>query len=181
MNYKFYASQSDFEEIFRFIFNELGLFVFQSYSEPGQTLKEFRKVEEVIIEIAENPKSQFVLWKKEFGFDYTISRLELNPKYCKGHTFRYRTDGWGLIHFQVNEITKMNLEASSLSHNSEKRAMAWESTKPELGKVEKLNWQEINSTSRKIKNYISKKLSIGKSEGTDVLVNAKDLVGVPKN
>lgn len=180
MNYKFYAYQKDFAEVFRFIFEELGLSVFQSYSEYGQPLKEYRTVEEAISEIAELPKTQFVLWKKDFGFDYIISKLELNPKYCNGHTFRYRIDGWGLIHFHANELKADKLEASLISHNSEKRAQAWESTKPELGRADNLDWDVINSTSRKLKNFISKKLSKGKRDGTDVLPNAKELIELSK-
>jgi hypothetical protein len=176
MNYRFYAHQKDFEEVFRFIFEELGLSVFQSYSVFGQPLKEYRTVEEVISEIAKYPKTQFVLWKKDFGFDYMISKLDLNPKYCNGYTFRYRIDGWGLIHFHANELKADKLEASLISHNSEKRAQAWESTKPELGRADHLDWDEINSTSRKLKNFISNKLSRDKREGTDVLANAKEYI-----
>ena len=176
MNYKFYAHHKDFEEVFKFIFEELGLSVFQSYSEYGQPLNEYGTEEEVMNELAKHPVTQFVLWEKDFGFEYIINKLELTPKYCNGHTFRYRIDGWGLIHLQANDLKADKIEASSISHNTEKRAQAWESTKPEFGKADELNWNEINSTSRKLKNFISKQLTKSKRDGTDVLANAKEYI-----
>jgi hypothetical protein len=175
MNYKFFAYQQDFEEISRYLLEELRLSIFQSYSDPEQPLKEFRSVEELINEInTQGYPLQLVLWKKAFGFDYKINRIELNPKYCNGKTFRYRIDGWGLILLQVNGPKGNSLEASSISHNSEKRATAWESTNTGLGKVKEVSWKEINSTSSKLKYYIGNKLAKTRTNSLDTLPNAKE-------
>jgi hypothetical protein len=174
MNYKFFAYQQDFEGIFRYLLEELQLFIFQSYSDPEQPLKEFKNVKELVDELnTQGYPLQLVLWKKPFGFEYKISKLELNPKYCNGKTFRYRIDGWGLILLQVNGPKGNSLEPSSISHNSEKRATAWEATNIELGKVREVNWDEINSTSRMLKYYIGKKLAKGRINSLDTLPNAK--------
>ncbi|MFC0610498.1 hypothetical protein ACFFGQ_22365, partial [Rufibacter quisquiliarum] len=159
----------------KFIYDELSLSVFQGYSDLGQELKEFSNVKELLVELetGQNP-IQLSFWKKSFGFDYKITKIDLNPKYCNGHTFRYRMDGWGLIHLNVGRLIRGRLEVSSIAHNSEKRATTWESTIPEFGKVSEVNWEEVNKTSRKLKYLISKKLIATKINGTDTLSLARE-------
>ena len=107
MTYQFYAYKKDFQEIIRFIFDELKLFVFQSYSIPEEPLREYKTADELLSEIeTELTQLQLTLWKKDFGFDYRINKLDLNPKYCNGKTFRHRIDGWGLIHLHMNGTKK---------------------------------------------------------------------------
>ena len=177
MTYKFYAYKNDFEEIVRFIYNELGLSVFQSYSQPEKLLLEYRSAEELLAELEAGQKPiQLILWKKSFGFDYRINKIDLNPKYCNGHTFRYRIDGWGLIHLQIGGLKGELLETCSITHNTEKRATTWEPIKPEIGKVSEVNWEEVNRTSKKLKYLISKKLTKARIRGIDTLSQAKDYI-----
>ncbi|MBC5774981.1 hypothetical protein H8S95_12970 [Pontibacter sp. KCTC 32443] len=181
MTYKFYAFREDFEEIVRFIYGELGLSVFQSYSQPEKPLQEYGTAEQLLTELETGQNQiQLALWKKSFGFDYRINKIDLNPKYCNGHTFRYRIDGWGLIHFQISGLTGERLETCSISHNTEKRATTWESTNPDIGKVSEVNWEEVNKTSRKLKYLISKKLAKTRINEIDTLSQAKEYLELAK-
>jgi hypothetical protein len=177
MTYKFYALKNDYEEIVKFIYDELSLSIFQGYSEFGQDLKEYRTAKELLTELetGQNP-IQLSFWKKSFGFDYRITKIDLNPKYCNGHTFRYRIDGWGLIHLNVGRLFRGRLEASSIAHNSEKRATTWEPSIPDFGIVSDVNWEEVNKTSKKLRYLISKKLIATKINGTDTLALAKEFL-----
>jgi len=110
---------------------DLALSVFQSYSQLEKPLQENKIADELLIKVGNQQKPiQLTLWKKYFGFDYIINKIDLNSKYCNGHTFIYKVDGWGLIHLQIGGLREERLETSSISHNTEKRAIAWKLTNP---------------------------------------------------
>lgn len=91
----------------------------------------------------------------------------------KEHSFRYRVSGWGLIQLYLggmNENEK-TLIHSYTNHNSEKRAIKWQETSPEMGRADKWDWQEVNKVSRNLNSYI-RKLSVSKIGSRPILENA---------
>ena len=99
----------------------------------------------------------------------------MNPKHCNGHTFRYSTDGWGLIQLYFGGQKDNVLFHSHIGHFSEKGALKCESVNNGYVKVDKWNWKEIEQTSRKIKYQIYSKLVVRKIGSYGVLNGADNL------
>jgi hypothetical protein len=103
--------------------------------------------------------------KKHFGFGiynpdskgkFFKTKIELNPKYCNGKTFRYKLDGWAIIFIQLDFRQGENEIECRVSVNSKKRAEGWKSTYPEFGNPELWEWKNIESRARKIINRLKK-------------------------
>lgn len=168
----FYATKEDRANILEFIFSESGWQLYDSYSECGEEIQKYTSIEQVESKIAITPL--FVIYSPEFEGQLEMTKIELNPKYCKEHTYRYRTDGWGLIHIDFGLIRNNRLDDSRISHNSEKRANTWFPTYPELRSPDLWNWKAIEKASRRIENRI-KKISVEKYSLGFVMPNAKTI------
>ena len=81
-------------------------------------------------------------------------RIELNPKYCNGHTSRYSTDGWGLIQLYFGGIKNQELSYSYIRHFREKEALKHESSNSTNGRVADWDWDEILKTSKQLKQEL---------------------------
>ncbi len=180
MNYDFFAAQNDVQTILDFIFSETDLILYELNSANGKDIRSFQKTEDVLkvfnFSNRHNPDSKFQLWSPKFKGDLVFQKIELNPLYCKGHTFRYSTEGWGLIQLYFGRLHKNILESSTLQLQSEKRALIWESTYKYLGAVNKWDWKEVQSTARKIKYQIHNKMAVKKNNGYGILKGAEAYV-----
>ena len=76
-------------------------------------------------------------------------RINLDPRRCKGYTFRYETHGWGLIQFQVDLQDAPNI-ACRVAVNSQKRANMWVDTYPELRSPDLWDWKVIEKHARRM-------------------------------
>ena len=179
MYYDFYAASQDTKKVFDFIFNELDLTAYLAYSDLGQEMKSYNSTNGIFenFSFADiNEKSiNFQLWTPRFEGDLVIRKIDLDPKRCKGHTFRYTAEGWGLIQFYCGVLNN-KLHFSHLGHQSIRRAITWQDTNNKLGSVEKWNWKEVETTGRKIKYFIQKKLGVKKVNDYDTLENALPFV-----
>jgi hypothetical protein len=180
MNYDFYADENDIITILDFIFCETDLILYELASNYGQEINYYSNTEDVLkkykFSSSVEPSSYFQLWTPRFNGDLVIRKIELNPKYCKGHTFRYSAEGWGLIQIYFGCKKNNKLKPSHLGHQSEKRALIWEDTINNLGAVSKWNWKEVESTAKKLKYHIHK-LAIKKVNGYDILQDAEKYLG----
>ncbi|MBK8344680.1 MAG: hypothetical protein IPL12_16140 [Bacteroidetes bacterium] len=98
-----------------------------------------------------------------------LGKSNLDPKRCNGHTYRYSTDGWGLIQLYFGGIRNGELHQSHIGHFNEKGALKWEGTNKTNGLVNLWDWTEIQVTSRKLKYYIHNKLAARKIDSIGVL------------
>lgn len=98
----------------------------------------------------------FGIYNPESKGKFFTSRIKLNPKYCKGKTFRYRIDGWAIIFVQLDLKNGENQIECNVSVNSKKRAKNWKSTNPEFGNPELWEWKNVESRARKIINRLKK-------------------------
>lgn len=82
-------------------------------------------------------------------------QIALDPSKCDGHTYRYGCEGWGLIwvHIELSLSPKL---APSISANSEKRAMAWAKTYPEMDPPSIWNWTAVASHLRRLQRVLRK-------------------------
>lgn len=103
MTYNFYASKSDKLQLLDYIFKETDLRVFDSDSAYGEKVREYKSSEEIEqsfdLENGQSFAATFQLWSPSFLGQILFEKVMLNPKYCKGHTFRYKTTGWGSFSF----------------------------------------------------------------------------------
>ena len=138
--------------------------MYSSYSEPGIELTELKSTEEVYnhfnlsdYESARGLKANLMIWPTNASDKVFIRKVDLDPKYCKGETFRYTIEGWGLIQLQLSGTNQMGLFYSTTTHNSETRVKAFENdSSNKSGKSTDWDWKEVNRVSRKIINFIKK-------------------------
>lgn len=179
MTYDFFAAESDKINLLNFIFKETDLKVFDLASLYGQEIIEYKNTLEVAskFDLVNGGQSSvtFQLWTKRFGGDIIFRKVDLDPKRCNGHSFRYSTDGWGLIQLYFGGQKDNILFHSHIGHFTEKGALKWEDINNFNGTVNKWNWKEIEQTSRKLKNQIHNKIASKKIGSYGVLPGADKL------
>jgi hypothetical protein len=179
MNYNFFADKSDKLEILEFIFRETDLHIYDLSSKYGEEISEYKNTEgiESTFDLENGGKSSvtFQLWSPRHKGQPVFRKVELNPKYCNGHTFRYATEGWGMIQLYFGGLHNQELNQSHIGHFNEKGALKWEDTNTQNGKVHSWDWKEIQSTSGKLKYYIHNKLAVSKIGSLGILTGADKL------
>ena len=179
MNYDFFANASDKKNILDFIFKETNLRVFDLYSAYGQDITEYKSSQEIIskfnLDTENHLPATFNLWSDDFGGEVLFRRIELDPKSCEGHAFRFSTNGWGLIQLYFEELKKNTLKYSHLGHFNQKGALGLEGTNNFMGKADNWNWKLIEKISRKLKYHIHNKLAVRKIGSFGILPGADTL------
>lgn len=163
-NLNFYAIDEDYEQILNFIFTELDCRAFESYSKYENNLIEFKTAQEAIqyfdlksFSKARNKSALIMLWPTTASQNVQINKIKLDPKRCNGATYRFSIDGWGLINLYLKGINEDGLQYSNTNHNSEKRALNWQSLySDKIGSPNSWNWKEVSRISRKLNNFIKK-------------------------
>ncbi len=141
------------------IFKESAI-AYEDYSKYDSELEEFDSKEDLIRHI-ENVKdngdhsANYAIYYPAAKGYFFKEKIKLNPEKCDGATFRYRPNGWGLIHLQVDlrETTKPEV---SITVNSEKRATAWEPTCPELKESNLWDWKYIEKQAGRLIRVLKK-------------------------
>ena len=178
MNYDFFADKADKLKVLDFIFKDTDLQVYDLGSPYGQEICQYKTVAEISskfdLEIDEFGTT-FQLWTPRHGGEPIFRKVDLDPKRCNGHTFRYATDGWGLIQLYFGGLKNNELRHSHIGHSSEKRALIWEDINHSNGLVNSWDWTEIQVTSRKLKYQIHNKLATRKIGSFGVLSGANQL------
>jgi len=179
MVYNFWADAGDTVSIFEWVFAD-GLQVYDLTSNLGENVRGFKAVDDLAksFDLSAERKSQltFQLWSPRHGGKPIFRKVSLDPIYCDGHTFRYATEGYGMIQLYLGGIRRNSLARSTLSHMSERRATLFEVDRPsELGKASDWNWKEIQRTSRRLKYQIHERMAVEKIGGFGILAGAKSL------
>jgi hypothetical protein len=158
-NCDFYAAGDDFTTVISFVFKE-GCRIFESYSPFEQALIEFRSFDEIAARYpigacrGNAPSTLLSILAPNAGGDITVRRVTLDPRACDGATYRYVAEGWGLIQLHLGGIGPNGLVNSHTNHSSERRAAAWEQTRPELGSHTEWNWNAVTQISSRINRQI---------------------------
>jgi hypothetical protein len=179
MTYDFFADKTDKMEILDFIFKETDLLVYDLGSPYGQEINEYKTVEEVSskfdLDNGDKFATTFQLWTPRHKGKPIFRKVDLDPKRCDGHTFRYSTDGWGLIQLYFGGLKNNELNQSHIGHFNESGALKNESSITFNGKVNAWDWTEIQVTSRKLKYQIQNKMATSKIGSSDILIGAAKL------
>lgn len=179
MTYNFFAAEQDKIELLDFIFKETDLQIFDSYSSYGETICQYRSTREIAAKFdlhnGRDAAVIFQLWSPIFKAEPLFFKIDLDPRRCKGHTFRYSTNGWGLIRLYLGGVNNNILHKSHIGHFNQKGAMKWEGINKEKGAVDLWNWPEIEKTSRKLKYHIHNKMAVKKNGTYGILKGAEFL------
>jgi hypothetical protein len=176
MTYDFFADKADKLKILDYIFNETDLQVYDLGSPYGQEICEYKSIEEISskfdLDNGDKFAVTFQLWSPRHKGKPLFRKIDLDPKRCNGHTFRYSTDGWGLIQLYFGGLKNNELNQSHFGHFNESGALKNESSTALNGKVNDWDWSEIQATSRKLKYQIHNKLATRKIGSFGVLAGA---------
>jgi hypothetical protein len=172
-NLDFYAIGDDQLAVLNAVF-ELRLFrVFEAYSEPGNSLREFASP----AEIPHEPHGPYLmLYALGTGPEPSAHRFELRPGAAAGATFRYRCEGWGLIQLHFGNVFKDDqLRWSHTNHNTANRAAKWSPVYPELGDPATWEWPAVTRASSKLNRTI-RSMAVSKIGSHPVLPQAAELI-----
>ncbi|MCO5945357.1 hypothetical protein [Mucilaginibacter flavidus] len=176
MTYDFFADEEDKISILNYLFEESDLQIFDLSSAYGEEVKEYKSIAEISscfdLKNEKPHGTYFQLWSPKFKSPPLFQRVELNPKHCNGHTFRFTTGGWGLIQLYFGGIKDSTLKHSHIGHFNYKSALKWESINLQYGKVDLWDWQAIQKTSNHLKYLLDKKLAVRKIGTYGVLAGA---------
>lgn len=179
MTYDFFADKADKLKILEFIFKEKDIHIYDLGSPYGQEICEYKTVEDISSKFDlqnDDFGTKFQLWSPRFKGKPVFRRVVLDPKRCKGHNFRYATDGLGLIQLYFGGLKNNEIRRSHIGHFNEKGAYKWENTNPVEGLVSAWDWKEIEITSRKLKYFIHNKLASRKIGSFGILPEADKLL-----
>lgn len=172
----FFATPDDFAKVLDFAI-EIGFTLYPYGSAPGEEVQAFADTEAAMNYYWKDvfPRSFTVqLWHPDMQAEPIFQRYE----HPQDNSFRYVVEGWGLIQLDLglsNSLSKY-IRSSSFAHNSESRALHWESTYHDrLGDAASWDWKAIEKLSSKLKNHINKKLAVEKADSWGVLPGAAQL------
>ena len=173
-----YASEySPRNDSFILVTNRFYVIDLSAYDEK---IVEYDDLEEITskfdLEKGGNTAITFHLWSPRFKGEIIHRKIKLDPRRCKGHTFRYSTNGWGLIQLYFGGIEKSRLSYSHIGHFNEKGALLREGANNSSGKVKDWDWQEIRKTSRKLKYQIHNKMSVDKRGSMGIMQGAHESI-----
>jgi len=179
MTYDFFADEEDKVALFNYIFDQTDLQVFDLASDYGQEIKKYESLADITshFDLKNETKGgiHFLLWSPLFKGKVVHKRIELDPKRCNGYTFRYNTEGWGLIQLYLHGIDGNHLKYSHIGHFNRKGALKWEGINKGMGLVDDWDWKVIQKTSNQLKYLLHSKLSVKTKGSYGVLAGAEKL------
>ena len=133
------------------IFKEGPVTVVEAYSAFSQEARRFHcaddlcRYAEALRDTNDNP--HLAVHYPDMGGRLGLPRHALDPDQCDGHTFRHIAEGWGLVFVYLQVSLDGRLE-SFVSANTEKRALAWEATYPDMESPALWNWPAVGRHAR---------------------------------
>lgn len=181
-NCDFFACGDDHRVILEYLFDSLSCRVFELYSAFDSELAEFTTLNELKrhYDIQDWTTHKHGSLHLQIYADNALGpvnfrRIDLNPAKCDGATFRYSTEGWGLIQLYLESPRGDSLANSHTNHNSEARANKWASVDDRLDSPDSWDWKSVTSFSQKLNRFIRKQ-AIAKKHTRVVLPSALDYV-----
>ena len=134
--------------------------VSEAYSKRGEDIVPFGSASDLMSYINEaiSRKEVFlnfaVYYPEAKGF-IKKEKIKLDPKACDGHTFKFRSDGWGVIQFQLDYRREPNVKCR-FAVNTEKRANNWFGTYPKLKSPSLWDWELVQKHARRLIRKLKK-------------------------
>jgi len=134
--------------------------VYEAYSAFGAEIVSFRNAHELLAYIQARTEKEkhlgFAVYYPETQGCLKKEKIDLDPKKCNGHTFRYRVSGWGVIQFQLEYGKKTPDIKCRFAVNSELRANKWFDTYPELQSPSLWRWELVEKHTRRLIRELKK-------------------------
>ncbi len=172
----FFAARDDQIAIVEFIWAETDFRIFETASEFGEELKEFRSVKDLdavarvgVSNRGDGTVHHLQLWSPSVMKDLEIERIKLDPSACQGHTFRFDIRGWALVQLYLGGTREQVLTKSHIGHNTETRARNW-------GHNDGVDWDALSKLSARLRYNVGRRLPVAKAPGRPVLPAAYELV-----
>lgn len=164
------ASDSVVEAIADAIFMERPAVVVEAYSAPDQEPIEFHSAQDIYnyARSRRNSKGDVhlaVLYPDMAG-KLVRFRIDLDPQKCKGHAYRYEARGWGLLMVYL-EMSPDGKLGSYVSANSEKRALAWAPTYPEMEAPSTWHWPAVARHLRRLRCALKRAADVPSASRVD--------------
>lgn len=176
-NCDFYALAADLGALFDFIFEQPGWQLWELTSPGEQPLRSFATTGELRAAFPSVVKvtaaHHFHLYAPEMGGSVTHRRIELPPGAVPGATFRYASEGWGLIQLYTGALRDAHLSACHTNHNSERRALTWATHSPTFAPPSVWNWSAVGRISGRLNRFI-RGIAAGKRASRPILPAAFD-------
>lgn len=160
-NCDFYALAPDLIEVLDFVFAQPGWRLIELASRHDQPLRTFRATRDVVEAFPTFPSLSsslhFHLYAEAMAGTVGSKRITFKPGAVPGATFRYDSQGWGLIELYFGQLRGGNLSNCHTNHNSEQRARTWAPTyadDPAMGEVDSWNWKEVSRTSSRLNRFL---------------------------
>ena len=171
-NLNFFATCSDLERVFAFIYGDTDFRVYESYSEFGQELREYKSLEKLAAayDLGQDPRGNghavlLQMWSPTVMSTPAIERIALDPRKCGGFTFRYRIGGYGLAQLYLGGLCKRVVTQTHYGHFSERGAAKW-------GDTSQVDWKALQKLSGRFQRHVSRNLAVAKAPGHPVLADA---------
>ncbi len=175
-NLDFFAARDDQIAIIEFILAETDFRIFETASAFGEPLKAFRSIAELdaVARLGTDKHGNgtahlLQLWSPSVMKKLEIERIKLDPKTCRGHTFRESIGGWALVQLYLGGVHGRAITKSHIGHNSETRARNW-------GNKGGVDWAALKKLSNRLRYHVSRRLAVAKAPGRPVLPAAHALV-----
>lgn len=174
-NCDFYAVPEDWLQIVQFIFTNDGWILYELSSEFDAKVRAFRSLDAVKAILRPDHESyEFQLYSPAMGGRVEFRKITLRPGAIPGKTFRYSTEGWGLIQFYVHQPRDGKLRPCHTNHNSVRRAETWAPVRDVqvAAGPDDWNWRHVSSMSNRLNRYI-RKLGVAKRGSRAILPAAQ--------
>lgn len=146
-------SLKQLHEVVAAIYAQGPVIVREAYSEFGCATREFADAKALCDELHHEPGSavsrSYTLYYPEAKGHTYERRIALDPKACRGHTFRFCQEGWGLIQLQCDFRKHPRVECR-VAVNSKARASLWSVTYPELRSPDLWDWMVVQRKAGKL-------------------------------
>jgi hypothetical protein len=173
----FYAIPDDWLRIVEFIFSNDEWVLYELSSLPDRKTRSFRSIDEVRKVVCPGEESYFFcLYSPAMGGSVQFRKIIFAPGAVPGATYRYATEGCGLISFHVHSPWKGHLRPCETNHFSARGAAKWEPVREGLSSsVDDWNWKQIRSVSNRLNRYI-RSLCVAKERGRLVMAGARSAI-----
>jgi hypothetical protein len=167
----FFATQSDLEQVFAYLYGETDFRVYELASEFGQELREFPSWRALNqhFDVGQDQHGNghavlLQLWSPSISAKLDVVRTALNPDACNGHTFRFTCYGIGLIALYLGGIKDRVVTPTHFGHYSKIGAARY-------GDPSTVDWPMHTKLAGRVQRHI-RKLAMAKAAGTRVLPDA---------
>jgi len=162
-NCDFYGVRSDHEQLLDWLLREGTCEIYELGSIDERPLRQFHDSGEILSQfdrrfaMGRKPDRVYLqLYVLGAGPPFVPTRVELDPKACRGAKFRYSAKGWGLVQLYLGTETRAGVSDSHTNHNTERGLKAWAYEDSHLMEIARWDFRKITAFSSRLNRKIRK-------------------------